>query len=115
MDSVWFTVLAGSQSDAFYGATCYSSVDCILAGRGTIDGVVVVTHNRGTSWTRKTFSSSPLTDITSNTVNGVVAILAVASGKIYHSSDSSTWTSATVTGALYSVALGSNGNFLFST
>ncbi len=114
LDSVWFSILAGSQTDAFYGATCYTSKDCIMVGRSFLDGVIVVTHSRGTTWTRTSFSSNPFTDVASRTLSGSTIMLAVTStGRIYYSYDSSTWSWVAVSGALYSIAIGSNGKFFF--
>ncbi len=109
LDSGWFSVLAGVNADVFYGATCYSSLDCILVGKSFLDGVIVVTHDRGSTWSRKSVANYPFTDITSRTLSGETVMIAASSGRIYYSYDSSTWLSASITGALYSVTIGTNG------
>jgi hypothetical protein len=88
-------------------------MDCVLVGRYFLGGVIVVSHDRGVTWTRTEVSSTPLTHVTSKTWTSgsttATTLIATSSSKILYSSDASTWTPVSVTGPLMGVAIGSNG------
>jgi photosystem II stability/assembly factor-like uncharacterized protein len=111
-NSVWFQVTAGENSDAYFGATWTSSLDCVLVGRQFFDGVIVYSQDRGVSWSRTLQSGYPLTDVASFVSYSTYFLISTStSGDIFVSSDNGiTWTSVvTLSSSLYSVSIGLNG------
>jgi hypothetical protein len=109
--STWFASYTGSDAASYFGATWWSSMDCVLVGREFFDGILAVSHDRGVSWTLTTQTSSPLTDVASLiATNGDTYIVAVSSaGVLYNSTNGDTWSEVVVSGVFYGVAIGSNG------
>jgi photosystem II stability/assembly factor-like uncharacterized protein len=86
-----------------------------MVGRYFLGGVIVVTHDRGNSWSRIEVSSTPLTDVASKAFSDLNIVIAVSStGKVVYSNDASSWSSVSITGPLLAVTIGSNGKLIIS-
>jgi photosystem II stability/assembly factor-like uncharacterized protein len=113
--STWFEVQAGESSDAYFGATWTTSLDCVLVGRQFFDGVIIVTHDRGSSWNRTLVSDTPFTHVASyDDGDYYYHLVTSTTGDLYWSTDNGdSWTLLVYLPAtFYSVAIGSDGKFI---